>query len=94
MDHIIIEFEELNTLKDIIVDIVLSPLDLLSPLLLLDRLLDPVVPEGALVCDLTRQQQRVQSKIAKFNIIARVFIEQFIQSCYIKTSLTKHIIKT
>ena len=73
MDHIIIEFEEINVLKDIIVDIVLSLLDLLSHLLLRDQLLDPLVPAGALVCDLTRQQQRVQSKIAKFNSLAKVF---------------------
>ena len=60
MDHIIVVFEKINVLEDTIVDIVQNPLELLSPLLLLDQLLDPVVPEGGLVRDLTRQHQLAQ----------------------------------
>ena len=41
--------------------------------LLQDDLLDPLALAGALVPDLTRLHQRVQSKIAKFNSLAKVF---------------------
>ena len=73
MDHIVIEFKGINSLKDVIIDVVQSLLDLLSHLLLRDVLLDPLALAGALVPDLTRLHQRVQSKIAKFNSLAKVF---------------------
>ena len=73
MDHIVIELEEINAFKDVIIDVVQSLLDLLSHLLLRDDLLGPLALAGALVPDLTRLHQRVQSKIAKFNSLAKVF---------------------
>ena len=54
MDHIIIEFKEINAFKDVIIDVVQSLLDLLFHLLLRDDLLGPLALAGALVPDLTR----------------------------------------